>query len=730
MMTKRLLTALLCMILALSSAVLPGLSAFAEKDGGALTVGVPADRCPVFYRDAETGELVGIGVDLMRAAAEEAGYAVVFRAVEEETLKDALDNPAYDVVMPFGSAVASAAGKPSVVSENLIQTPFTLVTEGSRQLPPLNELRVGMLQSLGGGAETVRQLYPGIEIAMYGTMTDSVEALRAGEVDALLHNSYVWSYVLQKPSYSDLMVQPSAMFSMDFRAGAPDTPAGREIIERLNGGVAGLTDTRRQAIVLDYTARRLYRYDLSDYLYQYGLILLLGALLFASLVVSAVLKVRSVRLEQAEKMRRLIDHDELTGVYSLTGFRKRAEELLRSNPDVPYLLAFTNIRDFKYVNDSLGRAAGDELLRFWAEKTQATLSEQEAMGRITGDRFAVLRRSGGDEKVLRDDQDVIDAVRGYFLDRGRGRRLQVCGGIYVLTPEDYRQIDVDRMLDYARAAEKRVRSTRKDGYEFYNPEQWEKGRRTAGVIGRLPAAILSGELQVWYQPQVNYSTGEITGAEALCRWDHRELGWLRPAEFIPTLEEAGLIYQLDCFVWDRVCQDLHRWNRQGKRLSVSVNLSRSDMLEDRDVAGHFAELLQTYELDPEQLRVEITETAYVEDPALLIRTTQTLRELGLKVEMDDFGSGYSSLHMLKEMPVDCIKLDLMFLSSKGDPERGRTIVSHMIRMVSDLGMALIAEGVETGEQADFLRSRGCSEMQGFFFHKPMPVEEFEALNGV
>ena len=236
-MIGRIVTALFCAAIALSCAQ--------AVSGDTLTVGAPTDRCPVFYRDADTGEITGIGVDLMRAVAEEAGYTVTFRAIEESTLKEALDNEAYNVIMPFGSAIASASGRSSVVSDNLTQTPFTLVTENNGELPPLNELRVGMLHSLSGAAETVRLLYPGIEITLYETMSESVKALRADEVDALLHNSYVWSYVLQKPAYSDLTVQPSAMFSMDFRAGALDTPSGQATIARLNGGIAALTDTRR-----------------------------------------------------------------------------------------------------------------------------------------------------------------------------------------------------------------------------------------------------------------------------------------------------------------------------------------------------------------------------------------------------------------------------------------------------------------------------------------------------
>ena len=246
-----------------------------------------------------------------------------------------------------------------------------------------------------------------------------MKALRAGEVDALLHNSYVWSYVLQKPSYSDLKVQPGAMFSMDFRAGTLDTPQGREIIDRLNGGIAELTDTRRQAITLDYTSRKLYQYGFSDFLYQYWMIILLAVLLVIALILVAVLKSRAVRAAHEEKIRQLVDHDPLTGVLSLDGFRKRAEELLRTHPDTPYLLVYMNIKNFKFINDSLGMSSGDELLRFWANQTLETLSDEEAIGRVTADRFVVLRRNGGDEELRRDDQEVLAPVRNYFIDQGK-----------------------------------------------------------------------------------------------------------------------------------------------------------------------------------------------------------------------------------------------------------------------------------------------------------------------
>lgn len=727
---KRILAAFACAMVALSLVAVPA-SSLASDGKDALVVGVPVDRCPIFYKDAATGEVVGIGVDLMRAAAEEAGYAATFAPIEEGLPREALDSDAYDVVMPFASDIGSPSGSASghaiVFSDDFIDMPFTLVTVGNRGSLSQESLRVGMHRSLGATAEIVKQRYPGIEIAIYESMDESVDALRKGEVDALLHNSYGWSYELQKPSYSDLKIQPSTMFSMGFCAGALDTPEGRAVIERLNGGIAKLNDTQRQTIALTHTTKRLYRYNFFDYLRVYGFAILLVVLLVVALVVIIVLRRRAARFEQEEKMRQLIDHDSLTNALSLTGFRKRVEEILRANPNVPYVLSYNNIKNFKYINDSFGWESGDELLRFWVDESLKTFSDDEAMGRLEADHFAVLRRVEGEERMQQDEDGVLNPLRNYFVDRGKQMRVQVCSGVYVLAAEDYQTIDVDHMIDCARVAEKRLRETRKDGYEFYNPDQWEKGRLSAEITSRLSLAIQSGEIKVWYQPQVNFDTGEVMGLEALCRWDHEKLGWLLPPEFIPVLEESGQIYDLDRFVWEKVCRDLARWKEQGRHLSASVNLARVDIREDRNIPGLFLDLVQSHGLTPDQLRVEITETAYAKDPALLIGTTVKLRELGFTVEMDDFGSGYSSLHMLKEVPVDRIKMDLHFLTGTGDVEKGRVIVSQVIALVKLLGMDLIAEGVERVEQARFLQEQGCSAMQGFYFYKPMSVEEFEEL---
>ncbi len=725
---KLLLMPLLCSFIVFSFFIASISVKAHDNNGTVLNVGVPVDRCPVFYTDSKTGEVVGIGADLLKAACENIGYEVSFKIIMEPSLKEALDNPDYDIIMPFGSAIKSAKGNSTIVSDNLFKTPFTLVTTIGDTIPKLDEIHVGMLSSLAGAVDTVKQMYPNMEVTLYDKMDDCVKALRNDKVDALLHNSYVWSYILQKPLYQDLMVHPDAMFSMDFRAGTLDTSRGREIIDILNDGISKITDTKRQAITLDYTSRDLYQYDFFDYLYRYRFNIILVSLLIILLIIFVVMKNRSIRQEHEKKISLIVNHDALTGVLSLEGFKKRAEELIHTHQDTPYLLIYTNIKNFKYINESLGMSAGDNLLRFLANRINGLLAEDETMGRVNADRFVILYRNRGEERMRNDDHDAFDPIRNFFIECGKDIRVLLCYGIYVLTPEDYQITNIDRMLDYAHSTEKKVRYSRNEGFDFYNHEQWEKGKQIAKVINALPNAIESGDIEVWYQPQVNYKTGEISGAEALVRWKYEKQRYLKPEYFISILEESGLIYDLDCYAWEQVCKDLNRWNKEGYHRYISINVSRSDIRADRDISKQLNDLIKKYNISPDQLRIEITESAYVENPDILISTTKKLRELGFEVEMDDFGSGYSSLHMLKEVPVDRIKLDLHFLTSSGDSTKSHTILSCIIKMINLLGTKIIAEGVETIEQASFLEKQGCYEMQGYYFYKPMTVEEYEQLN--
>lgn len=703
---------LLCVIVALSIAVMPAIAASGEDD--ALTVGVPVDRCPVFYQDTDTGEIVGIGVDLMRTAAKEAGYSVTFVPIKEQTLKDALDNDTYDIILPFGSAIASSAGNQSIVSDNLIQTPFTLITEDRREMPPLSNLSVGMLQSLGGAAETVRQLFPGIEITMFKTMDECVNALREGKVDALLHNSYVWSYVLQKPSYGDLVVQPSAMFSMDFRAGTKDTPEGRVIIERLNGGIAALTDTRRQAIVLDHTSRRLYKYDFSDYVYQYGLVILLVVLLFAALIVIAMQRIHTVRKEQEKKLR----YDNLTGLPRMSYFFELAEagrDRVRENGGTPVLM-YVDFRGMKFFNTKYGFFEGDNLLRAFA-KILASNFGNEHCCRISADHFAVqTEKAGLDDKL----QELFDQCRE-MNDR---KNLPVHIGVYVA---ESKNVQVSVACDRAKMACSVLSGRYETAVNYYSQNLSEDAAKRQYIIENIDRAIKEKWIQVYLQPIIRAVNGQVCDVEALARWIDPEKGVLSPADFIPALEDAGLIHKLDLYMVDQILDSMKEEITVGFYVVPhSINLSRSDF-DACDMVEEIRKRVDEAGVDRSLITIEITESIIGSDLGFMKEQVERFRDLGFPVWMDDFGSGYSSLDVLQSIQFDLIKFDMSFMRKLDEGDGGKIILTELMKMATSLGVDTVCEGVETEDQVRFLREIGCSKLQGFYFSKPIPLETLKAL---
>jgi EAL domain-containing protein (putative c-di-GMP-specific phosphodiesterase class I) len=241
---------------------------------------------------------------------------------------------------------------------------------------------------------------------------------------------------------------------------------------------------------------------------------------------------------------------------------------------------------------------------------------------------------------------------------------------------------------------------------------------------QLPEALQGGQLVCYLQPQ-NDEEGVIKGAEALVRWNHPQKGLLMPAEFVPLFERNYMIVEIDHYIWEEACRLLHRWNNEGHEdIYVSVNVSARDF-ESIDVYKTLTGLVDKYELDPSKLKVEITEGTIMQNPMRQIKLIGQLRTAGFYVEMDDFGSGYSSISMLKDIDIDAVKMDMRFFSKTGHIDRSRKIVEAMVGLLRDFKMTVIAEGVETKRQVDFLSSISCDVFQGYYFSQPIPVEEFE-----
>ena len=261
---------------------------------------------------------------------------------------------------------------------------------------------------------------------------------------------------------------------------------------------------------------------------------------------------------------------------------------------------------------------------------------------------------------------------------------------------------------------------------LFTEEDLERDTRRIVIEQSIDEALATGQIEVWYQPQVDYMYGEIIGAEALARWNHPELGWISPVEFIPVLENCGKVHDLDLYIWEEACRNAGRWRAasDGNPVPISVNVSRAEMFET-GLLEHFKKLQRKYGLPDGSLHLEVTESAFVEEADRLYGIIEAMRDNDMVVEMDDFGSGLSSLNMLKNVPVDVVKLDMGFVRDGVNEERGGVVLSSIIRMLQGLDTPIIAEGVETLEQAEMLKNMGCHLMQGYHFSRPMPLEEFE-----
>ena len=437
--------------------------------------------------------------------------------------------------------------------------------------------------------------------------------------------------------------------------------------------------------------------------------------------------------EQRFAARKLFNarHDQLTGLFNRDYLYERTKELLEKNPEETYLIITAEITDLKVINDLYGNAFGDRALIFAAEffRNDDNLNRGGIYGRMGRERFGdgVYGRLGGDcfgDCIPEKDfnlEYMENALSNLTVFEGETKyRMLIHVGIYRV---DNRDLEASVMYDRAVLALEGI----KDDYH-YHTAWFDNSMRDSVVRNRqiaeeLSAAIETGQIRPWLQPIVDRE-GKTIGAEALVRWINPKEGIRPPGAFIPILEKNGMIADLDCFIWRKACEILARWKQEGKDLFLSVNISPKDFYL-LDVPAEMKRLVNEFSIDPGKLRLEITETMMMGDTEAHLDILRQLQEAGFCIEMDDFGSGYSSLNLLREMPVDILKIDMVFLQQAGKNPRARTIVDEVITMARRLGITSLTEGVETKAQYDGLMEMGCQLYQGYYFAKPMPIEEFE-----
>lgn len=427
---------------------------------------------------------------------------------------------------------------------------------------------------------------------------------------------------------------------------------------------------------------------------------------------------RTEDYRELEMERYSATHDYLTDIYNRERFFERVEALLKSGPEVKRVIVCIDVKDFKVVNDLFGEETGNRILKRIAGLMRRDASSGTLYGRLEGDRFAMCMREEDfiEERYTEYLEDLKKIVKSSVY------RMHVHVGVYeIIDPS----MSISVMCDKAFMAIRRIKDNYQQIVAYYTREMGNIMQREKVMVGEFDRAISAGEFHMYLQPQVAVNGYDILGAEALVRWDHPVRGMISPAEFIPVFEKSGYITRLDRYVWEQACKQLRIWKDQGREdLHISVNISPKDFYLI-NLYDTFTSLVEHYGISPSNLKLEITETALMEEISKHMDLLGKLRDYGFHVEIDDFGSGYSSLNTLKDIEVDVLKLDMGFLRKTSHEERSIIIMNAVINMSKNLGLTVVTEGVETADQVEYLTKAGCDIFQGYYFAKPMPVRDFE-----
>lgn len=413
----------------------------------------------------------------------------------------------------------------------------------------------------------------------------------------------------------------------------------------------------------------------------------------------------------------VLERDQLTNLYRASAFYYKAKKRMDEEPEEEFDIIVLDISNFKLVNEIFGRQSGDRLLKSFALfMVGIEDTELGVLARVAADDFYLLM-----PKRLHFYDKLNQEVERFFKNYPLPVHLSAKIGVYRIQEE---KISVEQMCDRARLALDSIDKNSDKRIGFYNDKLHENLILEHKILDSVQDALKNHEFKLYLQPKVNMITGEMIGAEALVRWVHPELGFVFPNKFIPLLERENMIYEVDKYIWEETCKILKLRKERGlKAIPISINVSRGDFYE-KDLIDVLIQLVNKYDLNREQLHLEIIERAYVNDSEHIFVVLSELRKNGFIIEMDDFGTGESSLAMLAQMPVDYLKLERYFLVAAEDNKRQLEIIRLIINLAKTLEMNVIAEGVETDEQAAVLLSMGCQCAQGYLYGRPAPAQEF------
>lgn len=414
--------------------------------------------------------------------------------------------------------------------------------------------------------------------------------------------------------------------------------------------------------------------------------------------------------------------DALTKLDSVNVFKRKIKDRIASMSNYRYGLASIDFDKFKDINQTIGYAKGDELIIDYAEYVSEILRPNEILCHVSADKFLLFFEYGKDEDATsvvasKNDEAVLKLRKKY-----KNVQISTTTGIYLIKPSDF---EINGLIDKTNIASKTVKTVRQSSYAVYNEEMERQALKEKEIENKMYKALENHEFVIYYQPKTDLKTEKVAGAEALVRWQDAPGHLVPPMDFIPLFEKNGFITELDYYIFEEVFKFITKTINEGKKaIPISLNVSRAHIYEP-DFVERLIKLKDKYNIDASLVELELTEGSFLTDQYVILRLMNELREVGFKLSIDDFGSGFSSLNMLKDLPIDVLKLDKEFFPKGDMDERVKTIFVNVVKMAKELNIIPLTEGVETKEQADFLKEVGCDLAQGYYYSRPLPESEFE-----
>ena len=421
---------------------------------------------------------------------------------------------------------------------------------------------------------------------------------------------------------------------------------------------------------------------------------------------------------------RQLGRDDVTGGNNRKQFERIAKNILDTNRR--YVMVHANIDRFKLINDSYGDDEGDKILKKIQTIIDSELSWDEVSGRLMADNFGILMHYHSIAKLDERLEKISDKFSELCDKSGVPYGIVMFYGVYVLDEEE--DIEIGAIIERANIGRKNISfNNYRVPLGIYDDKDRQRMNRDRELEKKMHRAMSKGHFVPYLQPKVDLVTDRIAGAEALIRWIDPDEGMIYPNEFIPLFEQNGFVINIDIFMFERVCEMVADWHEKGYRpITVSVNLSRCHF-EVPEFFEYYESIYEKYDIPPGSIEIELTESLFYNDLDSLNNLVSRIHKCGMTCSIDDFGSGYSSLNMLKDVKVDTLKLDRVFFKSSEDDARGKDVIRSVIRLAQALDLKTVSEGVEISEQVEFLRDMNCDLIQGYVFFKPLSVREFEKL---